>query len=126
MAGQAAVQLFWRAERAAHLGRRRPLARCRTADRLLESDGDLDEAEQVLRAAPDGWCQLALTSQTGKGTPARQPRGNDQFVSGRPMAATGQFCCPPAGRHLAVCGQPLVTAGSKLPREPLAASCIAT
>jgi hypothetical protein len=94
VAGQAAVQLFWRAERAAHLGRRRPLARCRTADRLLESDGDLDEAEQVLRAAPDGWCQLALTSQTGKGTPARQPRGNDQFVSGRPMAATG----PSSGR----------------------------
>jgi len=26
-----------------------------------------------------------------------------------PVAATGQFSCPPAGRHLAVSGQSLVT-----------------
>lgn len=53
---------------------------------------------------------MALTSQNGKGTPAREPGGNDQFVSGRSVAVTGQNSCPPAGRYLAVCGQSLVTA----------------
>src|SRR5208283_1865736 len=53
-------------------------------------------------------------SREGDPPPGNQA-GNDQFVSGRPMAATGQNSCPPAGRYLAVCGKSLVTAVSPRP-----------
>ena len=40
-----------------------------------------------------------------------------------PVAATGQFSCPPAGRHLAVSGQSLVTVVKRMGMISLRAVC---
>jgi hypothetical protein len=62
----------------------------------LLSRGEGAAREQVVRGA-DSRHRLA---KSGRG-PLPGNQGNDQFVSGRSMAANGQTYCPPAGRHLA-------------------------